>query len=291
MVGSTQGYAKNPVITSKEKAASTVGGAIYLYKLAEPQETELPDVSLSSLASPSYTIFTSSNVQAEMEAEVVKVDYLRPSDVYTKEEVDKKIEDAGSMPDIVPVSQGGTGVTTAAAERNRLGLGNTTGALPIANGGTGGTSAKAAQNSLLNDMNVSSDALTDSSMLVGYNASPSVSNGAVHKRSVLTVWDYIVGKIRGTFGFSSSNVLPVSHGGTGITDNPSMLVNLGSASASNVLSSSPRPGVTGTLPVSHGGTGATAPGVDMLENLGITFGTADPPSTGTPGSIYIQYFE
>ena len=339
-----------------------------LYPLATPQEVELPGVSLPSLASPSYTIFASSDVPAEIEAEVVKVDYLPPSDVYTKEEVDKKIEDAG-MPDVVPVSKGGTGVTTAAAERNRLGLGNTTGALPVANGGTGatttkaaqynllngiaaedgspedsslftftyvspssangvlykrtgsnvwnwivtkirstfgfnssnvlsvakggtgGTTAKAAQNSLLNDMNASSDALSDSSMLVGYNASPSASNGAVHKRSASTVWDYVAGKIRSTFGFSSSNVLPVSHGGTGLTANPSMLVNLGSASASNVLSSSPRPGVTGTLPVSHGGTGATAPGVDMLKNLGITFGTADPPSTGTPGSIYIQYFK
>lgn len=291
MVGGPRAYARHPSITGTSTAATIAGGATYLYYLAEPVEVDLPGIAMPSLASPSYTIYASSSVPAEIEAEVVKVDYLPPSDVYTKEEVDKKIEDVGGMPDVVPVSQGGTGVTTAAAERNRLGLGNTTGALPVANGGTGGTSAKAAQNSLLNDMNVSSDALTDSSMLVGYNASPSVSNGAVHKRSALTVWDYIVGKIRGTFGFSSSNVLPVSNGGTGITDNPSMLVNLGSASASNVLSSSPRPGVTGTLPVSHGGTGATAPGVDMLKNLGITFGTADPPSSGTPGSIYIQYFK
>ena len=339
-----------------------------LYPLATPKKMKLPDVSLPSLDSVSYTVFASSSMPAEIEAEVVKVDYLPPSDAYTKEEVDKKIEDA-SMPDVVPVSKGGTGVTTAAAERNRLGLGNTTGALPVANGGTGATaakaaqynllngigevdvnindgslftftyvtpsstngvlyksagsnvwnwivgkirstfgfnssnvltvakggtgstSAKAAQNSLLNDMTESSTALTDSSMLVGYNISPTASNGAVHKRQASTVWDYVAGKIRSTFGFSSSNVLPVSHGGTGLTANPSMLVNLGSVSASNVLASSPRPGVTGTLPVSHGGTGATAPGVDMLRNLGITFGTADPPSTGTPGSIYIQYFK
>lgn len=348
--------------------ASVCGGKTLLYALAKPAEVDLPGIAMPCLASPDYTIFTSSNVPTEIEAEVVKVDYLPPSDVYTKEEVDKKIEDAG-MPDVVPVSQGGTGVTTAAAERNRLGLGNTTGALPIANGGTGATTAKAAQynllnsiatedgspedsslftlaylsptsangalykrtgsnvwnwivskirstfgfnssnvltvakggtgstsaraaqNSLLNDMNSSSDALTDSSMLVGYNVSPSASNGAVHKRTASTVWDYVAGKIRSTFGFSSGNVLPVSHGGTGLTENPSILVNLGSESTSDVLASSPRPGVTGTLPVSHGGTGATAPGVDMLSNLGITFGTADPPSTGTPGSIYIQYFE
>ena len=67
--------------------------------------------------------------------------------------------------------------------------------ITIDKGGTGSTSAKAAQNSLLNDMNVSSDPLTDSSMLVGYNASPSASDGAVHKRSVATIWDYIAGKV------------------------------------------------------------------------------------------------
>ena len=67
--------------------------------------------------------------------------------------------------------------------------------ISIEKGGTGSTSAKAAQNSLLNDMNVSSDALTDSSMLVGYNASPSASNGAVHKRPVTTIWDYVASKV------------------------------------------------------------------------------------------------
>ena len=378
-----------------------------------PETEPQTPVTLPDLASPNYAVYATSNIPAEIEAEVVKVDYLPPSDVYTKAEVDKKIEDAGGMPDVVPVSQGGTGVTTAAAERNRLGLGNTTGALPVANGGTGaadakaaqynllnsiaavegdsddsslfafayaspssatgalykrtgsnvwnwiiskirsafgfsssnvlpvsnggtgsntpegareaigagtsnfsgsyndladkpqipsvpvsvanggtgGTSAKAAQNSLLNDMNESSDPLTDSSMLVGYNASPSDSDGAVHKRSVTTIWNYVAGKIRSTFGFNSSNVLDVEHGGTGFNDFPAMLVDLESASTASPYQIAPRPGVTGTLPVSHGGTGATAPGVDMLSNLGITFGNADPPSTGTPGSIYIQYFE
>lgn len=49
---------------------------------------------------------------------------------------------------VLPVARGGTGVATAAAERDRLGLGNTTGALPIANGGTGATNVQAAQASL-----------------------------------------------------------------------------------------------------------------------------------------------
>ena len=55
----------------------------------------------------------------------------------------------------------------------------------------------------------------------------------------------------------NSGTLPVERGGTGVTSNPSMLVDLGSTSASTVLKASPRPGVTGTLPVANGGTGAT----------------------------------
>lgn len=58
-------------------------------------------------------------------------------------------------------------------------------------------------------------------------------------------------------------VVPVSKGGTGLTASPSLLVNLASTAAANVLAASPRPGVTGTLPVGNlptvtvakGGTG------------------------------------
>lgn len=63
-------------------------------------------------------------------------------------------------------------------------------------------------------------------------------------------------------GHSASNIisgtLPVARGGTGITSNPSCLVNLASASAASLFAASPRPGVTGTLPVTKGGTGATS---------------------------------
>ena len=55
----------------------------------------------------------------------------------------------------------------------------------------------------------------------------------------------------------TSGTLAVARGGTGITSNPSMLVNLGSTSSASVFTASPRPGVTGTLPISRGGTGAT----------------------------------
>ena len=56
-----------------------------------------------------------------------------------------------------------------------------------------------------------------------------------------------------TFG-----TLPVGQGGTGLTSSPSMLTNLASTTAANVLAASPRPGVTGTLGVGNGGTGQTS---------------------------------
>lgn len=54
----------------------------------------------------------------------------------------------------------------------------------------------------------------------------------------------------------TSGTLPIARGGTGLTSSPSLLVNLGSTAAANVLTASPRPGVTGTLGVANGGTGA-----------------------------------
>ena len=70
------------------------------------------------------------------------------------------------------------------------------------------------------------------------------------------------GKAASSHNHSASNItsgtLPVTRGGTGVTANPSMLINLGSTSAASVFQSSPRPGVTGTLPVARGGTGVTS---------------------------------
>ena len=69
----------------------------------------------------------------------------------------------------------------------------------------------------------------------------------------------------------TSGTLSVARGGTGVTANPSMLVNLGSTSAASVFAASPRPGVTGTLPVARGGTGVTT--IDALKSaLGIVSG-------------------
>lgn len=70
-------------------------------------------------------------------------------------------------------------------------------------------------------------------------------------------------------GTTSSSPYPISIGGTGLTASPSMLTNLGSTSAANVLQASPRPGITGTLGIGNGGTGLTA-SPSMLTNLGST---------------------
>ena len=66
----------------------------------------------------------------------------------------------------------------------------------------------------------------------------------------------------------TSGTLAVARGGTGVTANPSMLINLGSTSAASVFAASPRPGVTGTLPIANGGTGATTADA-ALANLGV----------------------
>lgn len=77
-----------------------------------------------------------------------------------------------------------------------------------------------------------------------------------------TAEDAINGKAASSHNHAASNItsgtLPVARGGTGITSNPSVLVNLGSTSAASVFAASPRPGVTGTLPVARGGTGVTS---------------------------------
>lgn len=62
--------------------------------------------------------------------------------------------------------------------------------------------------------------------------------------------------------------LSITGGGTGLTSSPSMLTDLGSTSAANVLQASPRPGVTGILSVAKGGTGANTVAAAVQALLG-----------------------
>ena len=54
---------------------------------------------------------------------------------------------------------------------------------------------------------------------------------------------------------SIGSPLAADKGGTGLTASPSLLTNLSSSSAANILAASPRPGVTGVLPLGNGGLG------------------------------------
>ena len=185
----------------------------------------------------------------------------------------------GGMPDVVPVSQGGTGATTAEQARQNLGAGTSdfsgdyndlmnkpnipTVPVSIANGGTGATSASSARTNL--------GALGPSSVYAGSGISVSTSGNTVTitASGALDLNTYV------------KNALEA------LTDEPSMLVNLASTTAADVFEESPRPGVTGTLTIAHGGTGYTS-NPSIRVNLGSTssdnlFGSSSvtPGVTGT----------
>ena len=94
---------------------------------------------------------------------------------------------------------------------------------------------------------------------------------------------------RSMLGLGTSGVFPLTleQGGTGLTASPSMLVNLASTAAANVMSANPRPGVTGKLPVGNGGTGLDA-SPSMLVNLASTTAAnilAASPRPGVTGTL------
>lgn len=122
------------------------------------------------------------------------------------------------------VARGGTGVTTAAAERERLGLGSTTGALPIANGGTGASTASAALDALLEsdpltvaNGGTGSDSLTANAILAG--------NGTAAVGEVATASGALYATASG--GAASFGTLPIAQGGTGATTASDALDGLG----------------------------------------------------------------
>lgn len=108
----------------------------------------------------------------------------------------------------------------------QFGTGST---VPVANGGTGQTTAKGANYALMGYANDGGNNPDDNSLWMFQYVSPNASQGAMYTRKGANVWNWIVGKIRSTFGFSSSNVLPIKNGGTGATDSSSALSALGAA--------------------------------------------------------------
>lgn len=86
---------------------------------------------------------------------------------------------------------------------------------------------------------------------------------------------------------TSKNLVTIDQGGTGLADSPSMLVNLGSTTAADILVASPRPGITGTLGAGHGGTGQTTlklAATSLLQSLD------QGSSTPVDGDVYISSY-
>ena len=139
------------------------------------------------------------------------------------------------------------------------------GVLPIANGGTGNSSGNASTATKLQTARTIQTNLGSESA-PSFDGSGNVSPG-----------------VTGT--------LPPGHGGTGLTSSPSMLTNLASTSADNVLKAGPRPGVTGILGPANGGTGNSNGTVGKLTtartiqtNLGSTSGASfDGSANVSPG--------
>ena len=115
-------------------------------------------------------------------------------------------------------------------------------------------------------INIPTSGTTDGSLAIKLNGGDEEGtdlftfDGSVNKEVNITPAS--IGAAASSHNHSAANItsgtLAVARGGTGVTANPSMLVNLGSTSAASVFAASPRPGVTGTLPIANGGTGATS---------------------------------
>ena len=126
--------------------------------------------------------------------------------------------------------------------------------LPVGHGGTGQASLTAGYAVIGDGTNpVQMRAITDNTSATAVSANNNLITANTlyyHKgnSNLITVGTITSGKWHGT-------TIEIAYGGTGITSNPSMLVNLGSGDADTVFKASPRPGVIGTLPGDKGGTG------------------------------------
>ncbi|MBR6640589.1 MAG: hypothetical protein IKL08_00120, partial [Clostridia bacterium] len=154
-----------------------------------------------------------------------------------------------------------------------------TGVLPLANGGLGGDisaassqAAKTAEYYINGSIGENTAAVSDNTWMLFRNTSPSLTAGQYCRKKASALWTYIEGKIRSVFGFSASNVLSTTKGGTGTTSLSSVTV--GNASGITVYTST--------------GSGATPTASYTTRKVIVS--TAEPTaSDGTTGDIWIKY--
>lgn len=147
--------------------------------------------------------------------------------------------------------------------------------LSIENGGTGATSSASARNTLgaASATMSQGSSVTDSTYAV-----TALGTSSSQRIQFSSIWNWIVTKIRSVFGFSSSNVLPVSNGGTGATTAEQARANIGAGTSSfsgsyNDLSDKPAipEPIEDPLPVANGGTGSST-AANARTSLGAAIG-------------------
>lgn len=107
----------------------------------------------------------------------------------------------------------------------------------------------------ISDLNTSGTFSGSDVLAIEVNGTTYKLNGNTLAAALKTIGNYL----------STSNLpLQVTSGGTGLTASPSLLVNLASTDAANIMAAAPRPGITGILPVENGGTGRST---EIVMNL------------------------
>jgi hypothetical protein len=148
------------------------------------------------------------------------------------------------------------GSTTAGAVFKTSPRPGVTGTLPVANGGTGATTFTSGQALIGAGAGpIKTRSITNNTKATAVSASTNLITANTLYFHTGNTNITTVGTI--SKGIWNGTTIAIAYGGTGLTSNPSMLVDLDTTSADTVFKKSPRPGVTGTLSVKHGGTGTT----------------------------------